>query len=330
MGTVHYMAPEQYLDAKGVDHRADIYALGMTLYEMLAGRLPWDSGDTEFAILKRKESGDLPPPSKFYPHIPEELESRLFRALRVRKRDRFDSVSAFRKALENLHEDLGFSEEVTEEEEIAPDEVYRSRGTSEHKIEGGTATASEVWSGMAVKPPYQMEYSALVEKFNKRKSMASERDDNFVPCSLCRQEIPFEDAEHHFERVHPAAIPIEIDIALSKIRALLLHGVSLIKCSLCKKSLKPSEAISHFETSHRLEDELRKKVDWTALHAPSPNVPSAGVGDAEINPSDKSDLESELIGMACFFILVLVLYSFELLPDSMIDFLDWVFRRDKP
>ena len=56
MGTVNYWTPEQYRDAKNVDHRADIYALGMTLYEMVAGRLPWEAETTEFDILNIKKS----------------------------------------------------------------------------------------------------------------------------------------------------------------------------------------------------------------------------------------------------------------------------------
>ena len=70
MGTVDYMAPEQFLDAKTVDERADVYALGMTIYEMVAGRLPWEATQGEYEVMRRKERGEIPPPTAFYPSIP--------------------------------------------------------------------------------------------------------------------------------------------------------------------------------------------------------------------------------------------------------------------
>lgn len=102
MGTVDYMAPEQYTDASKVDQRADIYALGMTLYEMLAGRLPWDSSTTEFKVLTLKSRGDFPPPTDFYPEIPEVVLRALNGALAVELEDRFTDVGAFRSALEGV------------------------------------------------------------------------------------------------------------------------------------------------------------------------------------------------------------------------------------
>jgi serine/threonine protein kinase len=100
MGTVNYMAPEQYTDAKSVDERADIYALGMTLYEMLAGRLPWEPGVTEFRILTVKSKGDFPPPTEFYPDIPPGVVQVVQKAVEVEKADRFTGVAAMSKALE--------------------------------------------------------------------------------------------------------------------------------------------------------------------------------------------------------------------------------------
>jgi serine/threonine protein kinase len=99
MGTVNYMAPEQYTDASKVDQRADIYALGMTLYEMLAGRLPWDLNATEFQVMTLKSKGDFPSPTAFYPHIPPGVVEAVQKALKVERGDRFTEVAGMAKAL---------------------------------------------------------------------------------------------------------------------------------------------------------------------------------------------------------------------------------------
>ncbi len=73
LGTPVYMPPEQIL-GRAVDHRADIYSLGMTLYVMLAGRPPFDDEDlSEFAFMKACLEDPIPDPRDFYPYIPKGL-----------------------------------------------------------------------------------------------------------------------------------------------------------------------------------------------------------------------------------------------------------------
>jgi serine/threonine protein kinase len=105
MGTVDYMAPEQYTNPSAVDHRADIYALGMTLYEMLAGRLPWEQSANEFTVMKLKSEGTLPSASAFYPYIPSGVLDAADKALAVEPRARFRSASDFLRALEGATTD---------------------------------------------------------------------------------------------------------------------------------------------------------------------------------------------------------------------------------
>lgn len=124
MGTVDYMAPEQYTDAKNVDQRADIYALGTTLYEMLAGRLPWEADSAEYEILKVKESGTFPPPTEFYPDIPQPIVAVIKRALAVIPAQRLKSTEGFAKAL---------SQAQAEEEQRIALEQQKAQEAAEHK-----------------------------------------------------------------------------------------------------------------------------------------------------------------------------------------------------
>ena len=99
LGTIAYMAPEQYLDAKRVDRRADIYALGMTLYEMLAGRLPWSDETSDFEVLTRKSTTDLPPPTAYYPGIPLWVVQAVAAAMAVAPDDRPSDIGSLRRLL---------------------------------------------------------------------------------------------------------------------------------------------------------------------------------------------------------------------------------------
>jgi serine/threonine protein kinase len=99
MGTVRYMSPEQ-VRGKQVDHRSDLYSLGVTLYEALCGRTPFD-GDTHYDIM-RKHLTDLPlPPSKVV-DIPAAFDETLLRSLEKNQERRFQSARQFRRALQAL------------------------------------------------------------------------------------------------------------------------------------------------------------------------------------------------------------------------------------
>ena len=100
MGTVVYMAPEQYVDAKTADARADVYALGMTLYEVLAGRLPWPAQTTDFAAMNLKARGELESLAAVNPGIPAELSRVVDDAIAAEADDRIPSVAALSEALQ--------------------------------------------------------------------------------------------------------------------------------------------------------------------------------------------------------------------------------------
>jgi sugar lactone lactonase YvrE/predicted Ser/Thr protein kinase len=87
MGTLNYMSPEQKLDAKSVDHRTDIYALGVILYEMFTGTLPLGSFD---------------PPSDVNRSVPKAVDPIVLRCLKASPQQRFQSVAELAAELRKL------------------------------------------------------------------------------------------------------------------------------------------------------------------------------------------------------------------------------------
>lgn len=99
IGTIDYMAPEQIMAAREVDHRADIYAMGAVLYEMLTGECPFkgSAGQVLFAHLQQP----APDPRDVEPDIPPEIARAIQKAMAKNPEDRFQSAGDFAIVLNN-------------------------------------------------------------------------------------------------------------------------------------------------------------------------------------------------------------------------------------
>jgi serine/threonine-protein kinase len=98
-GTPYYLSPEQVRGDPDTDFRADIYSLGATFYQMLAGRPPFASPDPQ-SLYKMHLNAPVPDPRRFVPELPESLFHILEKALAKKPADRFPNCEAFIKALD--------------------------------------------------------------------------------------------------------------------------------------------------------------------------------------------------------------------------------------
>lgn len=97
IGTLEYMAPEQ-VKGQETDARSDIYALGMMLYEVLTGRLPFQT-DNEFELMKLQTETMPPSPREINPLIPTEVEEAIMRAIQKNPDERFQTAGEMRGLL---------------------------------------------------------------------------------------------------------------------------------------------------------------------------------------------------------------------------------------
>ena len=117
VGTPYYMAPEQAKGDGDVGPAVDVYGLGIVLYELITGQLPF-KGDTPVDYIKAHMRQTPPPPSKVRPDlaVPEEMERIVLQAIAKKPKQRFASIGEMGRALDNFlrgHEAEGYVPDPT-------------------------------------------------------------------------------------------------------------------------------------------------------------------------------------------------------------------------
>ena len=103
LGSVHYISPEQ---AKGgrVDNRSDIYSLGIVMYEMIAGRVPYD-GESPVSVAIQHINGGAAKPSVFNPNIPTGLEQIILKSMALAPAERYATATAMLYEMDEFRKD---------------------------------------------------------------------------------------------------------------------------------------------------------------------------------------------------------------------------------
>jgi serine/threonine protein kinase len=96
-GKLSYLAPE-YLDGLELDPRYDLFAVGITLWELLCSRRLFTAAN-DLAVLKQIQACKVPPPSSINPNVPKELDQIVLKALSKNRDDRFEDMDKFNRAL---------------------------------------------------------------------------------------------------------------------------------------------------------------------------------------------------------------------------------------
>ncbi|MGB3860990.1 MAG: protein kinase [Candidatus Aminicenantaceae bacterium] len=158
IGTPEYMSPEQ-VEAKEVDQRSDIYSLGIILYEMTTGRLPFEA-DTPFAVGVKQKSESPVDPKDINSQIPPDLSQLILKCLEKEKNNRYQSTIELQGELERTEQGLPTTERIKPKKRPTPSkEIMVSFGFKRNLIPVVLALAVIavgllIWNPWTKRAPY--------------------------------------------------------------------------------------------------------------------------------------------------------------------------------
>jgi eukaryotic-like serine/threonine-protein kinase len=169
MGTVAYMSPEQSEASERIDHRTDIWSLGVVLYEMVTGHLPFEGKDVHRQVIAIQEQSPAPL-SRFAEGIPERLEDIVTKALAKDPDERYQVAKDLLIDLRNLKRKLEVDAEI--DRTVPP--AIRAAATSSGQSVAPTASGATA-TPIATVPPSasSAEYIVSQVKLHKRAAIAT-------------------------------------------------------------------------------------------------------------------------------------------------------------
>jgi serine/threonine-protein kinase len=128
LGTPQYISPEQAMGRTDLDARTDLYSLGVVLYELIVGQVPF-SGDTPYSVVHDHIYRALPLPSQINPEVPEQVEAVLVKALAKAPQERYQSAAELMNALRAALADSGLQALDPERQSRAAESIATQRST---------------------------------------------------------------------------------------------------------------------------------------------------------------------------------------------------------
>lgn len=151
LGSTDYMSPEQALGKRDLDYRSDIYSLGITLYQMVCDRLPFEGDSPNEVALKHIQETPVAP-IKINEAVPRKLNDVILKAIDKNREHRYQSCKEMLEALEKLDSDEEEKVEI-EAEEVDLLTVHPAEDDENYVKDYDSATASHTAKHISAKPP---------------------------------------------------------------------------------------------------------------------------------------------------------------------------------
>lgn len=149
LGSVMYISPEQLRNSKDVDNRADIFSYGVTLYQMLTGKLPFD-GDTIGEVVSKVLGENPELPRKINPSIPYELEAIVMKAMSKDREKRYKNIEDMERDLQNLSATHSFKKSIIAATSSNLDQNTNSSNVTSKTIYNNQSTSNNIKSSAII------------------------------------------------------------------------------------------------------------------------------------------------------------------------------------